>query len=470
MTPPSDGFRIEKDTLGEVRVPRDALWGPRTQRAVEAFQISGLRPHPAFVRGVVLIKKAAALANAEAGRLSAERRDAIVRACDEILDGDLLDQFVIDPFQAGAGVSHHMNVNEVVAQRANEIAGHPRGTYALVTPEDHVNMGQSTNDVIPTAIRLASLELSRPLVGEMEKLADAFAAKAKEFASVVKAGRTHLQDAVPMTLGQEFGGYGEVVRDAARRIGHARRASLVLGIGGTAAGTGLNADPQLRVRVVRYLHEWTGEELTPAKDLFAAMQTLAPAVELSSALRGAAIELSKIANDLRLLVSGPRTGFGEVSLPVIQPGSSIMPAKVNPVIPEMLNMVCFQVIGNDEAVAWSAQAGQLELNVMMPEVAYALCFSLQILTNAVRTFRERCIVGISADAERAKWWIDQSPPLLVTALSPHIGYAKAAALAKKALQEHRSLLEVAREAKVMPDEDLRRILDPLPMTKGGVQA
>src|SRR5919197_990501 len=342
MTPPSDGFRIEKDTLGEVRVPRDALWGPRTQRAVEAFQISGLRPHPAFVRGVVLIKKAAALANAEAGRLSAARSDAIVRACDEILDRDLLDQFVIDPFQAGAGVSHHMNESEVVAQRANEIAGHPRGTYALVTPEDHVNMGQSTNDVIPTAIR---------------------------------------------------------------------RASLVLGIGGTAAGTGLNADPQLRVRIVRYLHEWTGEELTPAKDLFAAMQTLAPAVELSSALRGAAIELSKIANDLRLLVSGPRTGFGEVSLPVIQPGSSIMPAKVNPVIPEMLNMVCFQVIGNDEAVAWSAEAGQLEMNVMMPKVADALCFSLQILTNAVRTFRERCIVGISADADRAKWWIDQSPPL-----------------------------------------------------------
>src|SRR5919201_1809035 len=246
MTPPSDGFRIEKDTLGEVRVPRDALWGPRTQRAVEAFQISGLRPHPAFVRGVVLIKKAAALANAEAGRLTAERRDAIVRACDEILSGQLRDQFVIDPFQAGAGVAHHMNVNEVIANRANEIAGHPRGSYELVTPEDHVNMGQSTNDVIPTAIRLASLELSRPLVTELESLADAFAAKAKEFATVVKAGRTHLQDAVPMTLGQEFGGYAGVVRDAAGRVGHARRASLVLGIGGDPARTGAKAGPQLR--------------------------------------------------------------------------------------------------------------------------------------------------------------------------------------------------------------------------------
>jgi aspartate ammonia-lyase len=469
MTPPSGGFRVEKDTLGEVRVPNDALWGPRTQRAFEAFQISGLRPHPAFVRGVVLIKKAAALANAEAGRLTAERRDAIVRACDEILSGQLRDQFVIDPFQAGAGVAHHMNVNEVIANRANEIAGHPRGSYELVTPEDHVNMGQSTNDVIPTAIRLASLELSRPLVTELESLADAFAGKAKEFATVVKAGRTHLQDAVPMTLGQEFGGYAGVVRDAAGRVGHARRASFALGIGGTAAGTGLNADPKLGERIVDYLHEWTGEHVQPARDLFTAMQSMAPAVELSGALRSVAIELSKIANDLRLLVSGPRTGLGEITLPVIQPGSSIMPAKVNPVIPEMVNMVCFQVIGNDEAVAWSAQGGQLELNVMMPEIAYALCFSLEILNNAVRTFRERCVSGIQADAERAKWWIDQSPPLLVTALSPHIGYGRAAELAKKALKERRSLLDVALEEKVMAESDLRRILDPLPMTKGGVQ-
>src|SRR5437867_3241851 len=392
MTGSRDGFRIEKDTLGEVRVPQGALWGPRTQRAYEAFRISGLRPYPAFIRGVVLVKKAAALANFEAGRLSADRRDAIVKACDEILDGKHFDQFVIDPFQAGAGVSHHMNANEVLANRANEIAGHPRGSYALVTPEDHVIMGQSTNDVIPTAIRLASLELSRPLVVELEHLAAAFAAKAKEFSNVVKPGRTHLQDAVPMTLGQEFGGYAGVVRDAAGRIGHARRASLALGIGGTAAGTGLNADPKLRDRIIGYLHEWTGEHLQPATDLFTSMQSMSPAVELSSALRGVAIELSKIANDLRLLVSGPRTGFGEVYLPVIQPGSSIMPGKVNPVMPEMLNMVCFQVIGNDEAVAWSAQAGQLELNVMMPEIVFALCFSLDFLTNAVLTFCEAIVV------------------------------------------------------------------------------
>lgn len=306
----SASHRTETDTLGEVRVPAHALWGARTQRAVEVFQISGLRPYPAFVRSVVLIKKAAALANHEAGRLSRERRDAIVAACDEILGGKHLEHFVIDPFQPGAGVSHHMNVNEVVANRANEILGHPRGSYAGLTAEDHVNMAQSTNDVIPTAIRLAGLEMSRPLVTELERLADAFAAKAAEFGGIVKPGRTHLQDAVPVTLGQEFGGYGAVVRDRARALREARKSSLVLGIGGTAAGTGLNADPQYRFRVVRHLREWTGEDLIPADDLFAAMQSLAPAVDLSQALRAVAIELSKIANDLRLLVSGPRTGFG----------------------------------------------------------------------------------------------------------------------------------------------------------------
>lgn len=469
MTATAEAFRVERDTLGEIRVPAHALWGPRTERAREAFRISGLKPYPAFVRAAVFIKKAAAFANHEAGRLSTERHDAIVAACDEILAGQHLEHFVIDPFQPGAGVSHHMNVNEVIANRANETLGHPRGSYAALTPEDHVNMAQSTNDVIPTSIRLAGLDMSRPLAAELEELADAFAAKASEFASIVKPGRTHLQDAVPMTLGQEFGGYAAVVRDRARALRQARKASCVLGIGGTAAGTGLNADPEFRFRVVRYLREWTGEDLVPAEDLFAAMQSLAPAVDLSSAVRSAAIELSKISNDLRLLVSGPRTGFGEIDLPVIQPGSSIMPGKVNPVMPEMLNQVCFQVIGNDEALAWAAQAGQLELNVMMPEIAFALCFSLDILTNAVRTFRDRCVAGITADAERSAWWIDQSPPLLVTALSPHIGYKKAAELAKEALRRNKSLLEVALERKVMPEADLRRVLDPLSMTKGGVQ-
>ena len=469
MTARGEAFRTERDSLGEVRVPSNALYGAQTQRAVENYPISGLRPFPAYVHASVLIKKAAALANAEAGRLDTQRCEAIVKACDEVLAGEHREHFVVDPFQSGAGVSHHMNVNEVLANRANEIRGKPRGSYDPVHPNDHVNMAQSTNDVIPTSIRLAGLDMSRPLVTELASLGDALAAKALEFAEVVKPGRTHLQDAVPMTLGQEFGGYATVVRDCADRVTRARATLRALGIGGTAAGTGLNADPQFRLRVVRSLSEWTGEPLEPAPDLFAAMQSLAPAVELSSALRAAAIELAKIANDFRLLTSGPRTGFGEIQLPARQPGSSIMPGKVNPVMAEMLDSVCFQVIGNDTAIAFAAQAGQLELNVMLPEVAFALCFSLQILTNAVQAFREKCVVGITADPERARWWIDQSPALLVTALSPHIGYQQAAALAKEALARNRSLLEVALEKKVLPEADLRRLLDPLPMTKGGVQ-
>jgi aspartate ammonia-lyase len=465
----SDTFRVERDPLGDVRVPSEALYGAQTQRARENFRISGFRPFRAFVRATVLVKKAAALANAKAGRLPPEHCQAIVAACDEVLAGQHVDQFVVDPFQAGAGTSHNMNANEVLANRANEILGKPRGSYEPVNPNDHLNMAQSTNDVIPTAIRLTCLELSRPLMAELDALADAFEAKAKQFENVVKAGRTHLQDAVPMTLGQEFGGYEEIVRGCANRVDGARKSLLVLGIGGTAAGTGLNADPEYRRRVVRALAEWTEEDVLPAEDLFAAMQSLAPEVELSSALRSSAIELAKIANDLRLLASGPRTGFGEIVLPAVQPGSSIMPGKVNPVMAEMLDMVCFQVIGNDTAVAFAAHAGQLELNVMMPEVGFALSFSLQILTNAVRAFRERCVQGIVADPDRARRWLDESPGMLATALAPHIGYQKAAALVKEALQRRKTLLEVALEHGVMPEPDLRRVLDPLPMTKGGVQ-
>jgi aspartate ammonia-lyase len=469
MAASSDTFRSERDPLGEVRVPAHALYGAQTQRAVENFPISGLKPFPAFIRATVLVKKAAALANAKAGRLTAERCQAIVAACDEVLNGEHLDQFVIDPFQAGAGTSHNMNANEVLANRANEILGKPRGSYEPVNPNDHVNMAQSTNDVIPTAMRLAALAMSRPLMAELDGLADAFGRKAREFGGVVKAGRTHLQDAVPMTLGQEFGGYEDVARGCANRVDAARKALLTLGIGGTAAGTGLNADPEYRRRVVRALAEWTEEDLLPADDLFAAMQSLAAEVEVSSALRATAIELAKIANDLRLLASGPRTGFGEIVLPAVQPGSSIMPGKVNPVMAEMLDMVCFQVIGNDTAIAFAAHAGQLELNVMMPEVQFALSFSLQILTNAIRAFRERCIGGIVADTARARRWLDESPGMLATALAPHIGYQKAAALVKEALQRRMTLLDVALEHRVMPEADLRRVLDPLPMTKGGVQ-
>ena len=472
ITRPPEGAttstRIEKDTLGEVRVPADALWGAQTQRAVENYPISGYRAFPAFIRAIVSVKKAAALANAEAGRLSAERRDAIVWACDEILGGKYHDQFVVDVFQAGAGVSFHMNTNEVIANLADRKLGGALGTYAKVNPNDHVNMAQSTNDVTPTAMRLAHLELTKALTAELDQLATSIAAKAQEVREVVKPGRTHLQDAVPVTFGQELGGWAARVRSAAARLRAGRQELCELGIGGTAAGTGLNADPKFRERVCRHLAQWYGEPIVPAADLFQSMQSMAAFVRISSGMRTAAIELGQMCNDIRLLVSGPRTGFGEIHIPAVQPGSSIMPGKVNPAIVEMVNQVCFQVIGNDTAVMLGAQAGQLELNVMMPGINYAICLSATILTNAVRQLRTRTIDGLRVDRERAQELLDASPPLIATALSPHIGYARAAALVKRAIAERRSLLDVALEEKVLPEADLRRVLDPLPMTRGGV--
>jgi len=465
---PSTRTRIEKDTLGEVRVPSDALWGAQTQRAVENYPISGYKAFPAFIRAIVSVKKAAALANAEAGRLSAERRDAIVWACDEILGGKHYDQFVVDVFQAGAGVSFHMNANEVIANVADRRLGGTLGTYTKVNANDHVNMAQSTNDVTPTAMRLAHLELTKALATELDLLAAAIDSKAKDVADVVKPGRTHLQDAVPITFGQELGGWAARVRSAAARLRAGRQELCELGIGGTAAGTGLNADPRFRERVCRHLADWYTEPIVPAADLFQAMQSMAPFVRISSGMRTAAIELAQVCNDIRLLVSGPRTGFGELIIPAVQPGSSIMPGKINPAIAEMVNQVCNQVIGNDTAVMLGAQQGQLELNVMMPGINYAVCLSATILTNAVRQLRTRTIDGMRVDRERAQELLDASPPLVVTALSPHIGYAKAAALAKRALAEKRSLFEVALEEKVLPEADLRRVLDPLPMTRGGV--
>jgi fumarate hydratase class II/aspartate ammonia-lyase len=462
--------RRERDTLGDVAVPDDALYGAQTARAVENFPISGFHAFPAFVRATVFVKKAAAMANAESGRLPQDLCRAIVVACDEILAGKHLDQFVVDVFQAGAGTSHNMNANEVIANRANEIlAAGARGEYAKVNPNDHVNMAQSTNDVTPTAIRLALLDLTKVVSAELQSLGDAFAAKATRYASTVKPGRTHLQDAVPITFGQEFGGWAVRMKSAAARIKAARVELCELGIGGTAAGTGLNADPEFRGRVCGYLAKWTGEPIVPAADLFAAMQSTAAFVRISSGMRTAAIELSSIANDIRLMVSGPRTGFGELILPAVQPGSSIMPGKVNPSIAEMVDQVCYQVIGNDTAVMLGAQAGQLELNVMMPGMNFALCFSATILANATRVFRTKSIEGMTVDEARAKEHVDSSPSLIVTALAPHVGYAKAAALVKRALAERRPLIDVALEEKVLPEADLKRVLDPLPMTKGGVQ-
>src|SRR5712692_693726 len=461
--------RREKDTLGEIDVPADALWGAQTQRAIENYPISGYKPFPAFVRAMVRVKRAGALANAEEGRLEPKRRDAIVAACDEILSGKHLDQFVVDVFHSGAGVSFHMNVNEVIANRANQICGGGLGTYEHVNPNDHVNMSQSTNDVTPTAMRLAHLELTKTVVEELGMLAAGFSKKAAEYANVVKPGRTHLQDAVPITFGQEIGGWSTRVRGAAARLRAGRAELCEIGIGGTAAGTGLNASPGFRESVCALLAEWYGEPIVPTKDLFASMQSMAAFVRISSGMRTAAIEVSQICNDIRLLVSGARTGFGELRIPAVQPGSSIMPGKVNPAIAEMVNQVCFQVIGNDTTVAWGAQAGQRELNVMMPGIKYAVCFSATIHANAVRQLRVKTVEGMTVDEERAKELMDMSPSLIITALSPHIGYAKAAALVKRALGERRALIEIALEEKVMTEEKLRSVLDPLPMTKGGVQ-
>ena len=463
--------RRERDTLGEVAVPADALYGAQTARAVENFPISGWHAFPAFIRATVLVKKAAALANRESGRLDAERCEAIVGVCDEILAGKHHEQFVVDVFQAGAGTSHNMNANEVIANRANQMLGAGGlGEYARVNPNDHVNMAQSTNDVTPTAIRLALLDLTGPVADELDLLAASFAGHAQRYAGSVKPGRTHLQDAVPITFGQEFGGYATRLRGAASRLRASRGELCELGIGGTAAGTGLNADPEYRARVCRHLAEWTGDPIVPAADLFAAMQSTAAFVRTSSGMRTAAIELSSIANDIRLMVSGPRTGFGELILPAVQPGSSIMPGKINPSMAEMVDQVCYQVIGNDAAVMLGAQAGQLELNVMMPGMNFALCFSSTILANALHAFRTRCIDGLRVDEARTKELLDASPSLIVTALAPHVGYANAAKLVKRALAERRPLIDVALEEQVMPEADLRRILDPLPMTKGGVQA
>ncbi len=461
--------RREKDTLGEVEVPAQALWGAQTQRGIENYPISGYRAFPAFIRAITNIKKAEAIANAETGRLEDKLRDAIVAACDEILSGRHLDQFVVDVFHSGAGVSFHMNANEVIANRANQIAGGGLGTYEHVNPNDHVNMGQSTNDVTPTSMRLAHLELTKAVCAELDALADAFAAKATQYAGVVKPGRTHLQDAVPVTFGQEIGGWATRVRSASARLRAGRAELCELGIGGTAAGTGLNATPGVPKRVCELLAQWYGEPIVLANDLFASMQSMAAFVRISSGMRTAAIEVSQICNDIRVLVSGPKTGFGELSIPAVQPGSSIMPGKVNPAIAEMVNQVCFQVIGNDTAVAWGAQAGQLELNVMMPGINYAVCLSATIFANAVRQLRERTVEGMRVDEERCKELMDLSPSLIVTALSPHIGYAKSAALVKRALAEKRSLMDVALEEKVMDKDKLRQVLDPLPMTKGGVQ-
>jgi len=459
--------RVEKDPLGELAVPAAALYGVQTERARQNFPISGLKPLAAFVDAVVWIKRAAALTHKETGRLEARLADAIVRAADEVLGGQHRDQFVVDVYQAGAGTSHNMNCNEVLANRANELLGGRRGEYKPVHPNDHVNMAQSTNDVIPTAIRLGALARVAPLLAALDDLAAAFEAKGREFDHIVKSGRTHLQDATPIRLGQEFGAYGQTVRRNRARLERAADDLRELGIGGTAVGTGLNAEPRYPELMVKHLKAGTGLEVRVGRNLVQLMQSMGDVAAFSGAVRALAVDLNKIANDLRLLASGPRTGLAEISLPAVQPGSSIMPGKVNPSIAEMVNQVCYQVMGNDVTVALAAEAGQLELNVMMPVIAHNLIFALEILAGAVRVLTVRCVAGITADEGMCAHWLERSPAL-VTALAPKIGYAEAAKLAKESLARNLTVRALVEQKGVLEGKELETVLDYRKMTEIGI--
>ncbi len=459
--------RIERDALGVMTIPASAYWGPQTARAVENFPISGQRPHPAFVRAMVQIKRAAALANMDLGRLPREIGRAIVASADEVLAGKLVDQWVVDPYQAGAGTSHNMNTNEVLANRAIEHLGGQRGDYTRVHPNDHVNMAQSTNDTVPTALRLIGLELGQELVTTLDGLAGDLLAKGEAFDDILKAGRTHLQDAVPIRLGQEFTAYGHTVERDTTRIRVAMEPLHEIGLGGTAVGTGLNADPAYGERVALHLGRAVGFTLRPATDLPQAMQSMGDIVGLSGTCRTLAVDLNKISNDLRLLASGPRTGLGEIRLPAVQPGSSIMPGKVNPVLAEMLNMVCYQVLGFDLTIAAAAEAGQLELNVMMPVIAHNVAWMLTILAHASSAFATKLVRGIEADRERCRYWLERSAALS-TALAPTIGYDEAARLTKEMLATGVGIAELAVQQGLLTPAQLEVILDPRAMTSPGI--
>ena len=481
------GTRLEKDPLGELEVPADAYYGIQTARAIANFPISGRRPDPELVAAAVQVKKAAARANRATGRMPENIADAIIRAADEVLglraDSDtdagralkatLVDNFRVDPFQAGAGVSHNMNTNEVLANRAAEILGDAgvgsgtRGEYAVVNPNDDVNMAQSTNDVFPTAMRLAALERTKQLLVVLDELARAFDDRAAAFDNVLKSGRTHMQDAVPIRLGQEFAAYALTIRRGRERILLAAEGLAEQNIGATAVGTGLNAEPEYIEKVIAFLSEQTGFVLRTADDLVQATQSMAPMLGLSAALRGLAVDLAKILEDLLLMSSGPRTGFGEIKLPARQPGSSIMPGKVNPVMVENLAMISYHVIGADTAVAWAASRGQLELNVMMPLIAHEVLESLTILANGCRQFARECVAGVEADHERAAWLLENSSAM-ATPLAPYIGYSLAASIAKEAVATGKTIRELVIEKGIFSEEDLTQILDPHELTRPGV--
>ena len=463
-----DEHRIEQDSMGDVRVPARAYYGAQTQRAVENFPVSGLRFPPSFIRALGMIKLCAARVNLELGLLERTVAEAIIQAAREVVEGKWDGEFVLDIFQTGSGTSTNMNANEVIANRAIELLGGRIGSKRPAHPNDHVNLGQSSNDVIPTAIHLAALqEIERDLVPALRKLHQVLLAKAQEFDRVVKIGRTHLQDATPIRLGQEFSGYSRQVELGLARIDRARPSLQELALGGTAVGTGINTHPEFPARVIRLLAEMTRLPFTEAKNHFEAQGSQDALVETSGVLKTIAVSLMKIANDVRWLGSGPRCGIGELLLPAIQPGSSIMPGKVNPVIPEAVIQVAAQVIGNDACITIGGQGGYFELNLMLPVMADNLLQSIALLASASRIFADRCLAGIRADEARCAALIELSLAMC-TALAPVIGYDAAAKIAKESYETGKTVRQVAREHRVLPAEEIDRVLDPWRMTERGI--
>ena len=460
-------YRNEQDSIGSREVPEDVYYGVQSLRAAEHFHVTGLYIHPEIINSLACIKKAAAITNCEAGLLDKKIANAIVKACDEIIAGKLHENFIVDPIQGGAGTSLNMNANEVIANRAIEILGGEKGDYSIVNPNDHVNCSQSTNDVIPTAGKMTSLRLLTRTKKELRRLYEALCQKAEEFDHVLKMGRTQMQDAVPIRLGQEFKAYSVAIMRDINRMDKAMDEMRTLNMGGTAVGTGLNADPVYLRRIVPNLAEISGMELVQAFDLIDATQNLDPFVAVSGAVKACAVTLSKIANDLRLMSSGPRAGFHEINLPEKQNGSSIMPGKVNPVIPEVVNQVAFNIIGNDVTITMAAEAGQLELNAFEPIVFYCMFQSIDTLGYAVHTFVDNCVSGITANENRCRYLVENSVGI-ITAICPHVGYQKAAEIAKKAIQSGESVRDLILKEGILKKEELDEILNPAAMTEPGI--
>lgn len=467
MTENEMEFRVEKDSIGTKDVPENVYYGVQSLRAAENFHITGLNMHPEIINSLAYIKKAAAITNCEAGLLDKRRTQAIVQACDEILEGKFREDFIVDPIQGGAGTSLNMNANEVIANRAIEILGGKKGDYSVVNPNDHVNCGQSTNDVIPTAGKMTSLRLLKKLKKQLLRLHSALEQKADEFDGVIKMGRTQLQDAVPIRLGQEFKAYSVAILRDLNRIDKAMDEMRTLNMGGTAVGTGLNADESYLRRIVPNLSEISGMDLVQAYDLIDATQNLDSFVAVSGAVKACAVTLSKIANDLRLMSSGPRAGFGEINLPAKQNGSSIMPGKVNPVIPEVVNQVAFNAIGNDMTITMAAEAGQLELNAFEPIIFYCLFQSIDTIAYAVNTFVDNCVIGITANETRCRYFVENSVGI-ITAICPYVGYQKAAEIAKEAIKTGESVRKLIIEKGLLTKEQMDEIMDPVQMTEPGI--